>query len=290
MNARTKHRAVLYLSIGLLCLTGLKPAAADAPLDWRVGPAAWSFNKFTFFEGVDKTASLGMAYIEAFEGQQVSPDADAKLNATLPDEAIAQIRAKLQEAEVTLTSIYIHQIPADEAACRNTFEFARKLGVEFIVSEPEPEALDIIEKCCNEYGINLAIHNHPKGGSRYWNPDEVLRVCEGRGPRIGACGDTGHWLRSGLKPTDAIRKLGMRLISLHLKDLDKAAPDATDLPWGQGCGQMAAVLRTLHELKLKPALFAVEYESHMENNLAQIRACGEWFHRTVAELAEAGNQ
>ncbi len=284
------HRVVTLLCVALLCSLGLNAVAADPSSDWRVGPAAWSFRKFTFFEAVDKTASLGMPRIEAFEGQQVRPDSDAKLDAKLPDEAIEEIRAKLKETKVELTSIYIHKLPAGEAACRKAFEFARKLGVEFIVSEPEPEALDVIEQCCNEYAINLAIHNHPQGGSRYWNPDEVLRVCEGRGPRIGACGDTGHWLRSELNPAESVRKLGKRLISLHVKDLDKAAPDAVDVPWGQGCGEIGEVLRTLHELRLSPALFAIEYESHWENNLTQIRACEEWFEETVAALAEGAKR
>jgi len=283
------HRAFICTSLGLLGITCLGATAAEAPFGWRVGPAAWSFRKFSFVEAVDKTASLGMAYIEAFEGQQVRPDAEAKLNAGLPDEVIAQIRAKLDQAKVTLTSIYIHNIPGDEAACRRTFEFARKLGVGFIVSEPAPEALDVIEKHANEYGISVAIHNHAEGKSRYWNPEEVLEVCEGRGPRIGVCGDTGHWLRSGLNPTEAVRLLGKRLLSLHLKDLDKAAPDAHDVPWGQGCGEIEQLLRTLHERRLKPALLAIEYESHWENNLPQIRECVQWFKQTTDALAAAAS-
>jgi len=272
------------MSLGLLCVASLGVSAAETPFGWRVGPAAWSFRQFTFFDAVDKTASLGMSYLEAYEGQQVRAGAEAKLNAGLPDEMVQQIRAKLDEAKVTLTSIYIHSIPGDETACRRTFEFARKLGVEFIVSEPDPESLDVIEACCDEYAISLAIHNHPKGGSRYWNPEEVLRVCEGRGPRIGACGDTGHWLRSGLNPTEAVRLLGKRLLSLHLKDLDQASPDGQDVPWGTGCGGLEEVLRALRELRLTPALFAIEYESNPDDNLPQIRECGEWFQRTAAGL------
>ncbi|MBN2311144.1 MAG: sugar phosphate isomerase/epimerase [Candidatus Hydrogenedentes bacterium] len=282
---RNRYGAWKWVAAGLLCAAGSGAWAADAPLEWRVGPAAWSFRLFSFFEAVDKTASLGMGYIEAFENQRVRPDGEAKLNADLSDEAIAAIRAKLDEAKVRLTSIYIHRIPGDEAGCRRTFEFAKKLGVEAIVSEPEPEALDVIERCCNEFDINVAIHNHPEGKSRYWHPDEVLKVCEGRGPHIGACADTGHWLRSGLKPADCVRKLGARLLSVHLKDLDKAAPDGHDRPWGQGCGELAEVLEAVHELGLSPTLFAVEYESHWENNLPQIEECGAWFGRTVAELA-----
>ena len=279
--------AVVLAFAGMLC-GGI--AAAQAPFGWRVGPAAWSFKEFTFFEGIDKTAAVGMTCIEAFEGQKVRPDSDVVLNADLSDEVIQQIKAKLDEAKVKLTSMYIHNIPADEAVCRRTFEFARELNLEFIVSEPAPEALDIIEKCCNEFAIDLAIHNHPEGSSRYWKPEEVLKVCEGRGPRIGACGDTGHWLRSGLKPTDAIRLLGKRLLSLHVKDLDKAALDAHDVPWGQGAGDIASLLKAVYELRLTPGLFTVEYESDWLNNMPQIEACGKWFQEQAAALGAAATR
>jgi sugar phosphate isomerase/epimerase len=227
-----------------------------------------------------------MKNIEAFQGQKVRPDAETKLDVGLSDEAIQQIRAKLDQAKVTLTSIYIHKIPGDEAKCRRTFEFAQKLGVEFIVSEPELAALDTIEKCCEEFKINLAIHNHPEGKSIYWRPEDVLKVCEGRGPRIGACPDTGHWLRSGLDPVEGIHKLGKRIISIHLKDLSKAAPDAHDMPWGTGCGDTESVLRAISDLGLTPGLFTVEYESHWDNNLPQIKKCGEWFKKETTDLAK----
>lgn len=260
-------------------------AMAEPPLGWRVGVAAWTFNRFTFFEAVEKTASLGISNIEAFQGQRVMPDSEAVLDVTLSDELIAQVRAKLDEAKVTLTSIYIHDIPGDEAACRRIFDFAKKLGVGFIVSEPAPEALDMVEKCCNEYAINVAIHNHPRGSSRYWEPAEVLKVCEGRGPRIGACADTGHWLRCGIRPVEGVRLLGKRLLAVHLKDLDKAAADAVDRPWGQGCGETEQVLRALREIRVNPALFAIEYESEQDNNMAQVDASAKWFTTTTIALA-----
>jgi sugar phosphate isomerase/epimerase len=91
-----------------------------------------------------------------------------------------------------LTSLYIHSLPGEEPLCRKAFEFARKLGVETIVSEPAPEAINVIERLADEFGINVAIHDHPKGSSRYWHPQDVLKVCEGRSPRLGACADVGH--------------------------------------------------------------------------------------------------
>jgi len=290
MNNRARRSCLVLVALGCAFLICSVANADEPAFGWRVGPTAWSFNPFTFFDAIDKAAALGMPYLEAFEGQRVNADSEAKLDANLPDETIQEIIAKLDQAKVKLTSIYIHNIPADDEGCRRTFEFARKLRVEFIVSEPAPETLDTIERFCNEYAISVAIHNHPKGKSIYWNPKDVLKACEGRGPRIGACGDTGHWLRSGLKPVDAVRLLGKRLIALHLKDLDKAAPDAHDVPWGKGCGNMAGVLGVLRELRLKPGLFGIEYESNFDNNLAQIAECGKWFAEATAALAADANR
>ena len=270
--------------VALIAVSG-GAVAEETPLGWRLGVAAWTFKEFTFFEAVDKTASADIAYIEAFQGQQVRPGADDTLTPDLSDDVIQAIREKLNEANVTLTSVYIGRIPAEEDACRKVFEFARKLGIEFIVSEPEPAALDTIERFCEEYGIDVAIHNHPEGRSRYWSPEAALEACEGRSKRIGVCADTGHYLRSEIDPSEAVRTIGDRLMALHLKDLDKAAPDGTDRPWGQGVGDIEKVLRTIHELGQNPRLFAIEYESHWDNNLPQVRECAEWFRKTVAAIA-----
>ena len=107
----------------------------------------------------------------------------------------------------------------------------------------------------------MAIHNHPKP-SQYWNPDTVLEAVKGRTPLMGACADTGHWLRSGLDPVECLKKLDGRVICLHFKDLviedpktQNAAPAAGkkksaamamhDVPWGIGVGDVKAQMAEL---------------------------------------------
>ena len=284
-----RHRSWLILLAALLLDAPMAALAAEPgeALGWRVGPAAWSFRRFTFFEAVEKTAALGLRHIEAFEGQRVSQDGDAKMGAGLPAEVITKIRAKLDSAKVKLTSIYINTLPGDEVACRKAFEFCRGLGVETIVSEPAPESLDLIERLCDEYKINVALHNHPKGRSRYWHPQEVLKACQGRSARLGACADVGHWQRSGIQLVEGVRLLGARLLALHVKDLNELGPNGHDVPWGTGRGDVAALLREVHRLGVRPTLFAVEYEYDWDNNGPDIARCVEFFNRTVAEI-EAG--
>jgi sugar phosphate isomerase/epimerase len=262
-------------------------ALAPDPLGWRLGVAAWSFKNFTFHEAIDRTAVLGLRYLEAFEGQRVNRDSDAKLNASLAADEFAGIRAKLKSAGVTLTSIYIHELSTNEAACRRSFEFARQLGVETIISEPKPEALNHIERLCGEFGINVALHNHPQGSSRYWHPQEVLKVLEGRSPRLGACADLGHWQRSGIKPVEGLRLLGSRLLSLHVKDLNEAAPTGHDVWWGTGKGDIAGVLREVQRLGIRPTLFAIEFERNWDDNRHDIAQCAKFFAEQVKALEAA---
>ena len=283
MLARTVAAVMLLLSGP----QGGFAAPAPDPLGWKLGVAAWSFNRFTFFEAVEKTSALGLPYIEAFEGQRVNAESAAKLDPGLSDAAIAAVRAKLKSANVTLTSLYIHELSSEEPLCRKSFEFAGKLGVETIISEPKPEALNHIDRLCSEFAINVALHNHPEGSSRYWHPREILKVLEGRSPRLGACADLGHWQRSGLKPIEGVRLLGRRLLSLHLKDLNEASPNGHDVWWGTGKGDLAGLLREVQRLGVRPTLFAIEYEHNWEDNRNDIAECAKFFRREVAALASS---
>lgn len=283
MNSRWNRwvLAVCWLAVS----AGAQSPPAEDPLGWRLGSAAWSFNRFTFFEAVDKTAAIGLRYIEAFEGQLISAEGDVKMSTDASAEVIEKIRHKLDSAHVTLTSVYLHPLSGQEPECRRAFELCRQLGIATIISEPAPESLNVIEKLCDEYGINLAIHNHAQGKSRYWHPQEVLKVCEGRSPRVGACADLGHWQRSGIKPVDGVRLLGSRLLSFNFKDLNELSPDGHDVPWGTGQGEVASVLNEVYRLGIKPAIFAIEYEYHWENSGPEMAQCAAFFRRTVGEIA-----
>jgi len=163
------------------------------------------------------------------------------------------------------------------------FEFAKNMGIETIVSEPTEDAFDTIEKLCDEYGINVAIHNHPKP-SHYWNPDTVLKVCQGRSKRIGACCDTGHWKRSGLNPLECQKKLEGRIITFHFKDLSATGSKLRDVPWGTGVCDAKGMLQEIHRQGVK-AIFSIEYEHYSENLMSELAQCVKFFDKTAVELA-----
>lgn len=279
MNKETKLVVVLAF---MLCICWLANAnASDAQENWKLGMQAYSFKEFTFYEAVDKTRALGMRYIEAYPGQRLSPDKiGIRADHNMSSQDKKEMLQKLQEAGVKLANYGVVGLPNDEAECRKVFNFAKEMGIETIVSEPPEDTFDLIERLCEEFKINVAIHNHPKP-SHYWNPDTVLKVCRGRSERIGACADTGHWMRSGVNPVEALKKLEGRIISLHFKDLDRGH----DVIWGTGKCDVKAMLAELDRQNFK-GVFSIEYEHNWLKSMPEIAGCVSYFERTAAELGQ----
>jgi len=193
-------------------------------------------------------------------------------------EVRGEVQKKLADSGVKLVCFGV------AGANRGTFEFAKQMGIETITSEPPFDAFDEIDKLCEEFQINVAVHNHPEP-SLYWNPDTVLEHCKGRSKRIGACADTGHWMRSGINPVDAIKKLEGRIISFHFKDLNKYGhQESHDVPWGAGQANVKAILEEVRRQGIK-AVFSIEYEHNWLESLPEIAQCVKYFDQVACELA-----
>ena len=274
-----------FANRGILAAGADKGAPNAEKLGWRLGCQAYSFNRFTFEEAIEKIASLGLHCVEMYPGQKLSDEKpDQKTDASMSAEIRKRVKRGLKDAGVKLVNFGVCPLPNDEDACRKTFDFAQDMGIETLVSEPAFEALDVIEKLCDEYKINLAIHNHPEP-SIYWNYETVLKQCTGRGKRIGACADTGHWMRSGINPLEAIKALEGRIISFHLKDLNKyGRQEAHDVPWGTGEANVKALLTEIHRQKLE-AVFSIEYEHNWLESLPEIAESVAYFDSVAAGLA-----
>ncbi len=290
-----KTTGVLTTGIGLTGLGGSRllaagpKLAAGAPqaekLGWRLGALFNCFRRPIFYEAIDKVDSLGLRYIEGGSRPTLSKEKpDVHLDRSMSAEIRRELKCRLADAGVKLVSYYSNELSDNEQQCRKEFEFAKDMGIETLVSEPPPEAFDMIEDLCDEYRINVAIHNHTPP-SRYWNPETVLKVCKGRSKRIGACGDTGHWMRSAVNPVEAIRKLSGRIISFHFKDMNKYGRlDAHEVPWGTGKGNVKEMMKEVHRQGIKP-LFIIEYHHHGPNLLAELAQCVEYFDKVAVELA-----
>jgi sugar phosphate isomerase/epimerase len=264
---------------------GTSPQPDDSAAEargWLLGTQTYTFNRFTFFEALDKAHSVGLKYVEAYPGQKISADIDGTMGPGMTAEQIAAVKQKLAQLGIRVTAFGVVGLSADEAESRKTFEWCRTMGVMVINTEVEASAFDTLEKLCQEFQIKVGLHNHPKP-SIYWNPDTIVEALRGRSPWLGACADTGHWLRSDLDPVASLKKLEGRIVSMHFKDLNKRGSGAHDVPWGEGVGNVPAILQELQRQKFKGPI-SVEYEHNWLNSLPEVGQCVQNFHRLTGEL------
>jgi len=281
-----KHTGAVGLAVGAASL-GRVPMVVAAPagaphaekLGWLLACNAYSFNKLTLFETIGKVAGLGLKYTVGFNWQKLDPKRPTTVfNEDMPAADRSETRKRLSDAGVAMPACYCRKLD-DLSACRRLFDFCREMGITMIDGEPPYDAYDMIEKLCNEYQINLAVHNHAKP-SPYWLPETALKLFEGRGPRIGACCDTGHWIRSELPTVPALAKFQGRLMTLDLKDLNA---EGNSVPYGTGKGDLPGVLRELYRQKFR-GLIGIEYGQRSPAGEAEIAQCAAFVERTAQEL------
>lgn len=269
------------LSLGLLLLSGL-PSRGEVTIPeenktsgFAIGCQAYTFNRFTVFEAIDKTAETGGRVIEFFPGQKLSKEQpDVKWDHNASEETIAKVKAKLAERKIVAVNYGVVDIPKEEEGARKVFEFAKKMGMRAVTTESVP-SMDTIEKMVKEFDIQVGFHNHPRQPNnpnyRVWDPWYILSIVKDRDARIGACADTGHWQTSGLNPVYCLRVLKGHIISSHLKDKSDFG-QAHDVPYGQGVGNIKGVLDELKAQKFQGNI-SIEYEYHWENNVPEAKEC-----------------
>lgn len=289
-----KTTGALSAGISLAGLGGSRLFAAEAAkgspnakkLGWRFGCAAYCFRRYTLFEAIDLNASLGLEWIEGFTWQKLSKEKpNVVTNETMSAADRKDLRKKLADSGVKMASCYFQKLQEENAA-RKTMEWAKELGVEALVGEPPYEVYDMLEKLCDEYEINLAVHNHPQSPtSKYWNPDTILKLSKGRSKRIGICADTGHWARSGIEPVDALKKLEGRLISFHIKDITKYGDrGAQCAPLGAGEGHVKEVMAEIKRQGLEQPIIAIEHEHDTPALMDELTECVAYFDKVAAGL------
>lgn len=229
--------------------------------DFPIAMQCWTFRKFTFLHTLDKVQNLNIKYLEAYPGQILdSTNADIKFDHNLSNDMIEVVHQKLNEHGLQIVSYGVVGFENNEESMRKVFDFAKIMGIKTIVSEPSFDDYSLIEKMVQEYGINIAIHNHPTP-SKYAYPDTVLSHIKGLDKRIGACADTGHWLRTGVVPVEALKLLNGRITNVHLKDLDQfGVKEAVDVPFGSGKADIRGVLTELSRQNYSGYL-SVEHEN-----------------------------
>ena len=272
-----KPLLLLATLIAAPLFAGTLPDTAKVGL-FHAGCQAYSFRAFSVMEAIDKTARAGGKTIEFYPKQKLSPEQkDTVFNHESTPEIIAAVKARLAEKGLTPAGYGVVRLGKNADENRKVFEFCKTMGIGVVVTEPDVEALDQIEALVKEFDIKMAIHNHPKRpldrAYKFWDPNYVLEIVKDRDPRMGACADIGHWVRSSLNPVECIQILKGRIFDSHVKDLiEFGNPKAHDVPFGTGKSDIPAVLAEFHKQGFMGPLH-IEYEHNWETSLPEITQC-----------------
>jgi sugar phosphate isomerase/epimerase len=183
------------------------------------------------------------------------------------------MKKKFAELDLTCLGYGVSKFTKDHEANRKLFEFARKVGIRNLTADPDSGSFDSLDKLVSEFDIRIAIHNHGPS-HRYNKVTDVLNAIRDHDPKIGACADLGHYIRSGEDPVEVIRLLKGRLYGVHLKDFAEKKEKTEGVILGKGHLDVPGVFRALAQVDF-PAdgSLSLEYEENKDNPLADIREC-----------------
>jgi sugar phosphate isomerase/epimerase len=262
--------------------TAKDSAAASVTKDWKIGVQLWTFHEAgPFVTSIARTDSAGVKFVEAYPGQPLGGDMKDTFGIRMSPESRAKIKQLLQSKGIQIVAMGVIT-PKTLDEWRQYFDLAKEFGLSYITAEPLKNQWDGIDSLAGVYGINVAIHDHPRPNA-YWHPDSVLAAIKGHS-HIGSCADVGHWTRNGLDPVECLKKLEGHVYGVHLKDVDSAGnTQAKDLVVGTGVIKFAPIFEELKRQQFK-GMFSIEREGNWQNNVPDVINTVKFYNDQVSKL------
>jgi sugar phosphate isomerase/epimerase len=257
---RTASAAAAWTTLGRLPGADTAALAATSSPPLKLGLASYSVREFTLDQALDMAKTLGVTRM-TFK--------DVHVPRTDPPETTRALRAKIEAAGITIMGGGTITIPNNPAQIEKEFVYARNAGFPLIYVDPEPAALDTIERLAKSYDIKVAIHNHGPEDKRWPRPQDAYAAIKSRDKHLGLCIDIGHTTRTGTDPVQACRECRDRLYDMHVKDLASKTEKESQVAVGRGVIDFPALFRTLIEIGYQGQV-GLEYEINAKNPLPGI--------------------
>jgi sugar phosphate isomerase/epimerase len=227
--------------------------------------------------------SSGVKYIEPNTFTRLGPAFKDSSMMQLSPAGIKKLQSFIAAKGLICESLYITG-GTDVNSWKKQFDIAKQLGVQFVTTEPPLNMWDSIDSLAGVYGVKVAIHEHWKGMSHYWNPDTTLMALQGH-PNFGVCADLGHWPKSGINPLDAVKKLNGHIIAIHLKDIAAYNdPKLVVVPVGTGIVDFPGIFRELKKQGFKGHIYIERDATDQPGNLPSVKYEVDYYNKQVARL------
>lgn len=223
----------------------------------KLGLASYSVREFTLDQALEMARKLEVTHM-TFK--------DVHLPRTDPPATTRALAAKIKAAGITINGGGTITLPNDPAQIEKDFEYAKNAGFPLMVTAPEPEAFDVIEKMIQEFDIKVAVHNHGPEDKFFPAPQDAMKKLTGRDKRFGLCMDIGHATRAGVDPVKSVDECKDRLLDLHVKDLRVKTDKESQTEVGKGALDIPGLFRALEKIGFAGHI-GLEYEINETNPL-----------------------
>ncbi|RYF98127.1 MAG: sugar phosphate isomerase/epimerase [Chitinophagaceae bacterium] len=250
---------------------------------WPFGIALWTFHDVDFPTSLRLVDSSGLKYIEPNTFHKAGPELKDSLLGQLSPAGLTKLSELIYKSNLLCRSVYVVG-DSTIASWAKQFEIAKTFGATFVTTEPPLKMLDAIDSLAGVYGLKVAIHEHWKGVSEYWNPDTTLAALKNH-PNFGVCVDLGHFPKSGIDPLEAVKKFDGRILAIHLKDIaEYNKPELKDVRVGTGVVKFPEIFKELARQKFNGNIY-IERDSIEEGgNLISVKETVKYVNEQLNKL------
>ncbi len=262
-------------------LTGAE--ITDTAQGWKFGVGLYTFHDVDFVTALNKIDSTGLVYIEPTTFHNAGPEFKNLTISQLSVPDIEKLKQMIAQKGLKVESIYIVGDSAI-ATWKHQFDIAKEFGVEYVTTEPPLNMWNSIDSLAGVYEIKIAIHEHWKGPSHYWNPDTTLLAMKDH-PNFYVCADLGHWPKSGINPLEAVKKLSGHIIGIHLKDIAAYNnPALKDVRVGTGIVDFPAIFAELKKQNFNGHIYIERDSVEAGGNAPSVIAAKNYYSQQVSKL------
>jgi inosose dehydratase len=241
----------------------------------EIGVQTYTYRKFDVPGIIRELKGTGITALEAWTRH---------LNCDMPAAEVKKARKMLSDAGIRIAGVGVYGFSSEKPdEMKRMLEFAASLKCDYVsldVKADDTKGKEMLVELARKLKLLLGIHNHGPG-HHYDTAEKVLASVQACGMELGACVDTGHFLRVGQTADHVIKVLGKRVHAVHLKDFIDAS---TEVVPGTGKLDYAAALKALKDYTNFHTAFVIEYEADPDNPTPGMRQTVSVFKQAIEKM------
>ena len=263
----TNRRFFLKSSATVVSAALLRPSFTSAGIieraapkaDLQLGIAGYSFIKLSVDDAITIIRKTGVNEISI---------KDKHIPLSTTKEEALKIIEKFKNNGINIYAAGMITMTTEQDIDR-AFDYAKNIGVGMIIASPNISLLNYVQQKVVQYNIKIAIHNGGPEDKWYPTPKAVFDSIKNYDNRIGLCFDIGHAQRAGINPIEAYNQYALKVLDIHIKDVEAAKGDAQEVELGRGIIDFPKLVSSLYRQRYTGRC-SIEYQRNLDEPLEGI--------------------